>query len=563
MVHDSARPGTTCVLSSGNVTSVSTMRRPTRFELRSVTCAGSRFTGSATRPTTSVPAGCADAASAGPRRPMIAATITRNSASTLIERLRSDDSRFDRAANLYDRAWPRKAASPARPPLLESARESPVPRFNEFYLNLNQSYLFAEIRRRTKVFTAAHPDVRLGDLGVGDVTQALPPAVGRALHEATDDMARRETFKGYGPYVGYEFLRADIAAHDFGARGVKIAVDEVFVSDGGKSDSANLQEIVAQDCVVALMDPVYPVYADSNVVAGRSGRADESGRYAGIVYLPCTAENSFQPALRAARGSNLPLLSEQPDRCGGDARGARPLSRVRARGGCRHPIRRRLRGLHRRPGGSALDLRDRRRARGRDRVPELFKERRLHRDAPGLHDRAEGAAGAGRRRQDDDPQRALDSPDGDEIQRAALHHPEGRGGRLHARGAEASAGADRLLYGERADHRRRALGRGLHRLRRPQRAVHLGPHAALGRVLGFLRSGARASERGRRAGRRLRAERRGLFPAHRVRLTRADRRGDRADQDKDVRGSRSTTAPSSACDLARVCASRLAVDDAM
>src|SRR2546427_1641188 len=110
-------------------------------------------------------------------------------------------------------------------------------------------------------------------------------------------MARRETFKGYGPYVGYEFLRADITAHDFGAGGVKIAVDEVFVSDGGKSDSANLQEIFAQDCEVELMDPVYPVYADSNVVAGRSGRADESGRYAGIVHLRCTAENNFHPAL--------------------------------------------------------------------------------------------------------------------------------------------------------------------------------------------------------------------------------------------------------------------------
>jgi LL-diaminopimelate aminotransferase len=172
-----------------------------------------------------------------------------------------------------------------------------VPRFNESYLNLNQSYLFAEIRRRTKVFTDAHPEVRLIDLGVGDVTQPLPPAVVRALHEAADEMARRETFKGYGPYVGYEFLRAAIATHDFATRGVTIGVDEVFVSDGGKSDSANLQEIFAPDCVVALMDPVYPVYADSNVVAGRTGRADASGRYTGIVYLPCTAENGFQPAL--------------------------------------------------------------------------------------------------------------------------------------------------------------------------------------------------------------------------------------------------------------------------
>jgi LL-diaminopimelate aminotransferase len=110
-------------------------------------------------------------------------------------------------------------------------------------------------------------------------------------------MARPETFKGYGPYVGYEWLRAEIAAQDFGTRGVTLAADEVFVSDGGKSDSANLQEIFAADCVVAVMDPVYPVYADTNVVAGRTGAADEAGRYAGMVYLPCVAENSFQPAL--------------------------------------------------------------------------------------------------------------------------------------------------------------------------------------------------------------------------------------------------------------------------
>jgi LL-diaminopimelate aminotransferase len=172
-----------------------------------------------------------------------------------------------------------------------------VTRLNDAYRNLNASYLFSEIKRRNQAFREAHPDARLIDLGIGDVTRPLPPAVIRALHEATDEMARAETFRGYGPYVGYEFLRGAIAEHDFRARGVKVAVDEVFVSDGGKSDSANLQEIFAQDCVVGLMDPVYPVYADSNVVAGRSGRADQSGRYAGIVYLPCTAENGFQPAL--------------------------------------------------------------------------------------------------------------------------------------------------------------------------------------------------------------------------------------------------------------------------
>ena len=172
-----------------------------------------------------------------------------------------------------------------------------MPKINERFLNLRAGYLFAEIKRRRAAFRDAHPAARLIDLGIGDVTRPLPPTVVQAIHAAADEMARAETFKGYGPYVGYEFLRAEIAAHDFGSRGVKIAVDEVFVSDGGKSDSANLQEIFALDSVIALMDPVYPVYADSNVVAGRTGRADETGRYAGIVYLPCTAENSFQPAL--------------------------------------------------------------------------------------------------------------------------------------------------------------------------------------------------------------------------------------------------------------------------
>ena len=170
-------------------------------------------------------------------------------------------------------------------------------RVNPHYLKLKSSYLFVEIARRVKEFQTAHPEARLIRLGIGDVTQPLPPAVVSALHAAVDDMARAETFRGYGPETGYEFLSEQIATHDFGTRGVNIGVDEIFVSDGGKQDSANIQEIFAPDAVVALCDPVYPVYADSNVRAGRSGAADESGRYAGFVYLPCTAENGFQPPL--------------------------------------------------------------------------------------------------------------------------------------------------------------------------------------------------------------------------------------------------------------------------
>ncbi|MGH7275999.1 MAG: LL-diaminopimelate aminotransferase [Candidatus Rokuibacteriota bacterium] len=170
-------------------------------------------------------------------------------------------------------------------------------RVNEHYLKLRTSYLFSEIARRVQAFQTAHPDARLIRLGIGDVTDPLPPSVIRALHAAVDEMARAESFRGYGPETGYEFLTEQIVKHDYGARGVRVELDEIFVSDGGKSDSANIQEIFADDCVVALTDPVYPVYLDSSVMTGRAGAPDAAGRYDRVVYLPCTAENGFEPAL--------------------------------------------------------------------------------------------------------------------------------------------------------------------------------------------------------------------------------------------------------------------------
>ena len=170
-------------------------------------------------------------------------------------------------------------------------------RVNDNYLKLQKSYLFTEIAGRVKSFQAQNPKARIIRLGIGDVTQPLTPAVIKALHEAVDEMARVKSFKGYGPEPGYEFLTELIAQRDYGARGVRIAPDEIFVSDGAKSDTANIQEIFAADSMVALTDPVYPVYVDSNVMAGRSGDPDAEGRYKRFVYLPCTAANNFQPAL--------------------------------------------------------------------------------------------------------------------------------------------------------------------------------------------------------------------------------------------------------------------------
>lgn len=170
-------------------------------------------------------------------------------------------------------------------------------RVNEHYLKLKSSYLFSEIARRLRAFQAARPEAKIIRLGIGDVTLPLAPAIVGAMREAVEEMGRSETFRGYPPETGYDFLTTAVAERDYGARGIAMSPDEVFVSDGGKTDSANIQEIFGPECVVAVTDPVYPVYVDSTVMAGRAGEPDSSGRYAGLVYLPCTADTDFQPPL--------------------------------------------------------------------------------------------------------------------------------------------------------------------------------------------------------------------------------------------------------------------------
>ena len=143
-------------------------------------------------------------------------------------------------------------------------------RVNDHYLKLRASYLFSETGRRVREFQAAHPDAKLIRLGIGDVTQPLPPAVVRAMHEAVDEMGRAETFRGYPPETGWDFLLDAIVRHDYGERGIKLTPDEIVVSDGAKSDTGNIQEIFGPDCVVALSDPVYPAYLDVTVIDRKS-----------------------------------------------------------------------------------------------------------------------------------------------------------------------------------------------------------------------------------------------------------------------------------------------------
>lgn len=171
-------------------------------------------------------------------------------------------------------------------------------KLNDNYLKLPGSYLFSTIGKKNRAFQEAHPDKKVISLGIGDVTQPLAPAIIEALHKAVDEMGHAETFHGYAPDLGYEFLRSTIAKHDYADRGCQIAADEIFVSDGAKCDSGNIQEIFSIDNKIAVCDPVYPVYVDSNVMAGRTGTYDPAtGVWSDVIYMPCLEENGFAPQL--------------------------------------------------------------------------------------------------------------------------------------------------------------------------------------------------------------------------------------------------------------------------
>lgn len=171
-------------------------------------------------------------------------------------------------------------------------------KINDNYLKLPGSYLFSTIGKKVNAYSQAHPDKKIIRLGIGDVTQPLAPAIIHALHGAVDEMGNAETFHGYAPDQGYEFLRNVIADNDYKARGCDIGADEIFISDGAKCDSGNIQEIFSTDNKIAVCDPVYPVYVDTNVMAGRTGVYDSvKETWSDVIYMPCLAENDFAPQL--------------------------------------------------------------------------------------------------------------------------------------------------------------------------------------------------------------------------------------------------------------------------
>ncbi|MBQ7162378.1 MAG: LL-diaminopimelate aminotransferase [Bacteroidales bacterium] len=168
---------------------------------------------------------------------------------------------------------------------------------NEHFLKIPNNYLFADVAKKVNVFKATHPKAEVISMGVGDVTQPLAPAVVEAIHKAADEMSTQSGFHGYGPEQGYDFLREAILKHEFLSRGIHLEKDEIFVNDGAKSDTGNIQELIRWDNSVGVTDPIYPVYIDSNAMIGRAGIKDENGRWSNVIYMPCIAENKFIPQI--------------------------------------------------------------------------------------------------------------------------------------------------------------------------------------------------------------------------------------------------------------------------
>ena len=236
---------------------------------------------------------------------------------------------------------------------------------NDNFLKLPGSYLFTEIAHRVAAYKEANPHAQVIKMGIGDVTLPLPAACIMEMQKAICEMAHKESFHGYGPEQGYEFLRQAIA-DDYKQNGVSLAVDEIFVSDGSKSDCGNIGDIFSNSCKVALTDPVYPVYVDTNAMAGRAGDLLPNGQWSNLVYMPVTAANDFVPELPKEPVDLIYLCFPN------NPTGEKPvegLCRLCAQNRCSHPLRCRLRGFYYREGCSALYFRNTRGARLRYRIP--------------------------------------------------------------------------------------------------------------------------------------------------------------------------------------------------
>ena len=375
-------------------------------------------------------------------------------------------------------------------------------KINDNFLKLESSYLFSSIAKKVAAYQQAHPEADVIRLGIGDVTRPLAPAVIEAMHKAVDEMADEKTFRGYPPEYGYDFLLKAIQQNDYAARGVQIGTDEIFVSDGAKSDCGNIGDILDAGNRVAVCDPIYPVYVDTNIMAGRSGDKMPDGRFSHFIYMPCTQENGFMPDLPTEVPDMIYLCF--PNNPTGEG-----ATRAQLQKWVDYALQH-----------DALILYDSAYEAFITEADMPLQNGRLHRRALRLH---RGAQGLCVRRRFAEP--AVGAPPGYQVQRRLLHHPAcGRGG-LQRGGQKAGARNDRVLPEKRPRHLRRFESGRLFGLGRRQLALRLAQSAGRHDFVGFLRCASGKGAGRRHAGLRLRSVRRGLFPPDRVRQRRKNKRG--------------------------------------
>ena len=366
---------------------------------------------------------------------------------------------------------------------------------NEHFLKLQENYFFSDIEKKINAFRVTHPEKKLLRIGRGDVSSPLPPACVEAMHRALDEMAREETFRGYGPEQGYSFLINTILKHDFAPLGIELTPSEIFVSDGAKSDTCNIGEILRWDNSMGITDPVYPVYAESNIMCGRSGTRGEDGKWSNVMYLPCTEANGFVPETPDHRLDIIYLC--YPNNPTGTTLTHRQLKKW-----VDYALKNDTLIIY----DAAYEAYIHEKS-----IPHsIYEIRGAKKVAIEIRSFSKTAAAMY------------------QIQRHELHHPAGSRGGLFPRRAAADKGEDCLLHGECADYPRKPRADGPHLLRRHQRALYLGEDTGRTEFLEVLRKNALRGQCGCNAGHRLRAERGRLHSPRRLRETGRVRGGDGA-----------------------------------
>ena len=376
---------------------------------------------------------------------------------------------------------------------------------NEHFLKLPGSYLFSDIAKRVNTFKITHPKQDIIRLGIGDVTRPLAPACVEAMHKAVEEMAHAETFRGYGPEQGYDFLIEAVIKNDYAPRGIHLANSEVFINDGAKSDTGNIGDILRHDNSVGVTDPIYPVYIDSNVMCGRAGVLEEAtGRWSNVTYMPCTSENNFIPAIPDKRIDIVYLC--YPNNPTGTT-----LTKAELKKWVDYALANDTLILFDAAYEAYIQETDVPHSiyeiKGAKKCAIEFRSFSKTAGFTGIRCGTEGTHRSHPRRRPHSAKPLMEPPPKHQVQRHFLYHPTGGRSHLYSGRQKANTGNHPVLYGQCPYHERGTGKYWAESLRRSQRSLPLGENPEWNKLLEILRPTALRSKRGRYAGHRLRAER--------------------------------------------------------